>query len=187
MISNRKKEDGGRLLLSAFLFFLKKQKGEKLLSVLKPQYRYNCITEITAEDLKSAGAKLVLLDADNTLSLHGSQTPYPGVLEWIEEIKKSGINLVVVSNNSKDRIKPFAEKLGLPFVYKSAKPLPKGFIKACKNFGVSPKESAVIGDQLFTDVLGGNLIGAKVFLTEPLGPETDFFIKVKRRIEKYLR
>ena len=103
------------------------------------------------------------------------------------EIKKSGINLVIVSNNSESRIKPFAEKLGLPFVYKSAKPLPKGFIKACKMFGAKTKEAAVIGDQIFTDVLGGNLIGAKVFLTEPTGPETDSFIKFKRRIEKYIR
>ncbi|MBR5309628.1 MAG: YqeG family HAD IIIA-type phosphatase [Oscillospiraceae bacterium] len=157
------------------------------MSVLKPQYRFNCILDITAEDLKSAGAKIVLLDADNTLSLHGSDKPLDGVLEWISEIKKSGINLVIVSNNSESRIKPFAEKLGLPFVYKSAKPLPKGFIKACKMFGAKTKEAAVIGDQIFTDVLGGNLIGAKVFLTEPIGPETDSFIKFKRRIEKYIR
>ena len=173
-------------LLSAFLFSEKKER-RALLSVLKPQYRFDTILDITAEDLKSAGAKLVLLDADNTLSLHGSQKPHPGVPEWIEEIKKSGIDLCIVSNNSKDRIKPFADKLGLCFVYKGAKPLPKGFLKACKMFGVSPKESAVIGDQIFTDVLGGNWIGAKVFLTEPLGPETDGFIKFKRRIEKYVR
>lgn len=174
-------------MLSAFLFFKKAEGRKDFLSVLKPQYRFNCILDITAEDLKAAGAKLVLLDADNTLSLHGSQEPHSGVPEWIEEIKKSGIELVIVSNNSESRIKPFAEKLGLPFVFKGAKPLPKGFKKACKMFGVSPKESAVIGDQIFTDVLGGNWIGAKVFLTEPLGPETDFFIKLKRKIEKYIR
>lgn len=169
-----------------FLVFRKKER-RKLLSVLKPDHRFNSILDITAEDLLSAGTKLVLLDADNTLSLHGSQQPYPGVPEWIEEIKKSGINLCIVSNNSKDRIKPFADKLGLAFVYKSAKPLPKGFKEACRIFGVSPKETAVIGDQIFTDVVGGNWIGATVFLTEPLGPETDGFIKFKRIIEKYIR
>ena len=100
------------------------------MSVLKADYRFEKITDITAEDLKKAGAKLVLLDADNTLSLHGSQKPHPGVPEWIEEIKKSGIDLCIVSNNSKDRIKPFADKLGLCFVYKGAKPLPKAFHRA---------------------------------------------------------
>lgn len=157
------------------------------MSLLKPDYRFDKITDIKAEDLKKVGAKLLLLDADNTLSFHGSQTPFPGVPEWISEIKKSGFELVIISNNSERRIKPFAENLGLPFVYKSAKPLPKGFKKAAENFGISPKETAVIGDQLFTDVLGGKIFGSKVFLTEPLGPETDFFIKVKRKIEKFIR
>ncbi len=187
MISNRKKEDGGRLLLSAFLFFSENRKGEGKTSVLKADYRFDKITDITAADLKNAGAKLVLLDADNTLSLHGSQEPACGVPEWIEEIKNEGFSLVIISNNSESRIKPFAEKLGLPFVFKSAKPLPKGFKKASEKFGFKPEETAVIGDQIFTDVLGGKLFGAKVFLTEPLGPETDFFIKIKRKFEKFIR
>ncbi len=157
------------------------------MSVLKADYRFEKITDITAEDLKKAGAKLVLLDADNTLSLHGSQEPFSGVPEWIFEIKKSGFELIIISNNSRERIKPFAEKLGLPFVYKSAKPLPKGFKKATEKFGMKPEQTAVIGDQLFTDVLGGKIFGSKVFLTEPLGPETDFFIKIKRKFEKFIR
>ena len=157
------------------------------MSILKADYRFEKITDITAADLKKAGAKLVLLDADNTLSLHGSQEPFSGVSEWIEEIKKEGFQLVIISNNSESRIKPFAEKLGLPFVFKSAKPLSKGFKKATEKFGFEPKETAVIGDQIFTDVVGGKLFGAKVFLTEPLGPETDFFIKIKRKFEKFIR
>ena len=157
------------------------------MSVLKADYRFEKITDITAADLEKAGAKLVLLDADNTLSLHGSQEPFSGVSEWIEEIKKEGFQLVIISNNSESRIKPFADKLGLPFVFKSAKPLSKGFKKATEKFGFEPKETAVIGDQVFTDVLGGKLFGAKVFLTEPLGPETDFFIKIKRKFEKFIR
>ena len=157
------------------------------MSFLKADYRFKKITDITAADLKKAGAKLVLLDADNTLSFHGSQKPYPGVPEWIEEIKKEGFVLVIISNNSESRIRPFAEKLGLPFVFKSAKPLSKGFKTACEKFGFEPEETAVIGDQVFTDVLGGKLFGSKVFLTEPLGPETDFFIKIKRKFEKFIR
>ena len=157
------------------------------MSVLKADYRFEKITDITAEDLKKAGAKLVLLDADNTLSLHGSQEPFSGVPEWIFEIKKSGFELIIISNNSRERIKPFAEKLGLPFVYKSAKPLSKGFSIACKKLSAKPEETAVIGDQIFTDVLGGKLFGSKVFLTEPIGPETNAFIKFKRIIEKFIR
>ena len=156
------------------------------MSVLKPQYRFNCILDITAEDLKSAGAKIVLLDADNTLSFHGSQKPLSGVPEWIEEIKKSGINLVIVSNNSKDRIKPFADKLGLAFVSKGAKPLPKGFKKACDMFGVSTKEAAVIGDQIFTDIMGGRLAFIKTILVTDITPEDKTFFKIKRYFERIM-
>ena len=157
------------------------------MRIFKSDKRFHSVLDITADDIKAAGAKVVLLDADNTLSFHNSKKPYPGVEKWIEEIRENGIEPVIISNNSEARIKPFAEKLGVPFVAKSKKPLSKGFGEGCKMFGISPKEAVVIGDQVFTDVVGGNLFGAKVFMTEPLGPETDFFIKIKRIFEKPLR
>ncbi|MBQ5667447.1 MAG: YqeG family HAD IIIA-type phosphatase [Oscillospiraceae bacterium] len=157
------------------------------MSIFKPDFRFEKITDIKTEFLLEHKIKIVLIDADNTLSLHGSKKPASGVPEWLEEIKKEGFVPVIISNNSENRIRPFAEKLGLPFVFKSAKPLPKGFKKATEKFGFKPEETAVIGDQIFTDVLGGKLFGAKVFLTEPLGPETDFFIKIKREFEKFIR
>ncbi|MGN0627641.1 MAG: YqeG family HAD IIIA-type phosphatase [Oscillospiraceae bacterium] len=157
------------------------------MSIFKPSYRFVNILEITPENLKNAGVKAALVDADNTLALHGSQEPFPGVPEWIRKTVGSGIPVIIISNNSKERIKPFASRLGVPYIEKSAKPLPNGFLKACKKFGIKPREAAVIGDQIFTDVVGGNLIGAKVFLTAPLGPDTDKFIKAKRRLEKYVR
>ena len=157
------------------------------MSLLKARYRFPSVLEITAEDLRLAGAKAVLIDADNTLSLHGSQEPFPGVTDWLGKITGSGIPLIIISNNERERIKPFADKLGLPFVEKSKKPLPTGFKRACRMLGVKPSETAVIGDQIFTDVLGGNLIGAAVFLTEPLGPDTDKYIKAKRHLEKWFR
>lgn len=157
------------------------------MPLLKPQYRFQNVMQITPGDIKKSGAKAVLIDADNTLAFHGSQQPYPGVVNWIKEVIAAGIPMIIISNNNAERVRPFAEKLGLPFVEKSAKPLPKGFLRACKRLGASPKETAVIGDQIFTDVLGGNLIGAKVFLTEPLGPETDGFIKLKRHLEKWVK
>ena len=143
--------------------------------------------QIKPEDIKNSGAKAVLIDADNTLAFHDSQQPYPGVTGWIKDIIAAGIPMIIISNNSAERVRPFADSLGLPFVEKSAKPLPKGFRRACARLGVSPRETAVIGDQIFTDVVGGNLIGAKVFLTEPLGPETDGFIKFKRHLEKWVK
>ncbi len=157
------------------------------MSLLKPDYRFDTILDITPEDIKKAGARFVLLDTDNTLALHGSQKPMEGVLEWIEEMRKNGIEPIILSNNDRERIEPFAKKLGIPFVYKSAKPLKKGFRIACRKLSAKPEETAVIGDQIFTDVLGGKIFGSKVFLTEPIGPETNAFIKFKRIIEKFIR
>ena len=155
--------------------------------LFKARYRFNTVMDITPEDIKNAGAKAIFIDADNTLSFHNSNEPYPGVLEWIQKIQRSGIPMIIISNNKKERIAPFAEKLGLYYVENSAKPLPNGFLRAAKRFGIKPSEAAVIGDQIFTDVLGGNLIGAKVFLTEPLGEDTNKFIKFKRKLEKFVR
>ncbi len=157
------------------------------MPLLKPQYCFQNVMKITPDDIKKSGAAAVLIDADNTLAFHGSQEPYPGVVSWIKTVIAAGIPMIIISNNNAERVRPFAERLGLPFIEKSAKPLPKGFLKACERLGVPPKKTAVIGDQIFTDVLGGNLIGAKVFLTEPLGPETDSFIKFKRHLEKWVK
>lgn len=160
--------------------------AEKVL-LLKARYRYNTAMDITPEDIKSAGVKAILIDADNTLSFHNSKEPYPGVTEWIGKIQRSGIPIVIISNNKKERIAPFAERLGLSYVENGAKPLPNGLLRACRRLGIKPSEAAVIGDQVFTDVLGGNLIKAKVFLTEPLGEDTNKFIKFKRKLEKFVR
>ena len=157
------------------------------MALLKARFRFQNVLAITPEFLRNAGARAILIDADNTLSFHGSQEPYPGVAEWLRKIVGNGIPAVIISNNERERIEPFARKLGLPFVEKSKKPLPVGFRKACRKLGVPPSETAVIGDQIFTDVLGGNLIGATVILTEPLGPDTDKFIKAKRHFEKWIR
>ena len=154
------------------------------MPLLKPQYRFHNVMEITPEDIKNSGATAVLIDADNTLALHNSQQPYPGVSSWIKTVIASGIPMIIISNNSAERVRPFAEKLGLPFVEKSAKPLPKGFLRACKRLGVKPAKAAVIGDQIFTDVLGGNLVGVKTVLLTPIKLEDGLSFKIRRNLEK---
>lgn len=155
--------------------------------LFKPRFRFDSVLEIKPGFLKSINAKAILLDIDNTLAFHGSQTPFEGVTNWIEEIISSGIMITVISNNTPERVKPFADKLGVAFEANAKKPLVKGLKSACKKMGIEPFDAAVIGDQIFTDVLGGNLLGAKVILTEPLGPDTDKFIIFKRKLEKYIR
>jgi HAD superfamily phosphatase (TIGR01668 family) len=151
-----------------------------------PCYRFHRVENITPEFLTAHGIKGILLDVDNTLSPHNAPDPEPPVMAWLKSLADNGIEAVIVSNNSHERVKPFAGKLGLRFISRGLKPLPTGFNRAQKMMGLSRKELAVVGDQLFTDMTGGNLAGIVTLLVDPIEPEDGPFFKLKRRLEKPL-
>ena len=128
--------------------------------------------------------KGLILDVDNTLTTHDNPIPLDGVKNWLKEMQSAGIKMMIVSNNSAERVTPFAEMLGLDFVPNGKKPLSKGFREAVKIMGLHKKQIAVIGDQLFTDILGGNLFKIKTILVTPIELEKKGFLKFKRIIEK---
>ncbi|MBE6857268.1 MAG: YqeG family HAD IIIA-type phosphatase [Ruminococcus sp.] len=141
-------------------------------------------TDITPEFLKKNNIRGLILDLDNTLTTHDNPQPGEGVLEWLQLMKESGIKMMIVSNNHGPRVKPFADMLGLDFVSEGKKPLTKGFTEAVKLMGLSKKEVASVGDQIFTDVLGANLFGIKMLYVVPIEHEKTTFFKVKRKLEK---
>lgn len=142
------------------------------------------ITDITPDFLKQNHINGLILDVDNTLTTHDNPVPADGVMEWIEVMRKNKIRLIIVSNNHPPRVKPFAEMLGIDFVCEGKKPLSKGFKEALQKAGLSKKNTAVVGDQIFTDVLGANLFGVKMLYTAPIEYEKTTFFKVKRFLEK---
>lgn len=155
------------------------------MSVFFPTLYRRCITNVTAEDLRQWGAKAVLLDVDNTLTTHDAPDLTEAVKAWLAQMQVEGFRLLIVSNNSAERVAPFAEKIGLPFYARARKPLPFGFRAAAKQAGVHRKQCVVIGDQIFTDILGANLAGIPCILLEPIRFETEQkFIVFKRKIEK---
>ena len=154
------------------------------MPLFAPRLMLGKMIDITPELLRTLGIEALLLDIDNTMTTHDNPVPAPGVAEWIERMKAEGFTLVVVSNNSEERVAPFAQLIGLDFVSKGRKPLPSGFRKACRRLGIEPRHAAVVGDQIFTDILGGNLLGAYTILTEPYQLEAMPFFKVKRALEK---
>lgn len=149
-----------------------------------PTIMLHRVSNITPEMLKKRGIKALILDADNTLTTHNNPVPHPDVLGWLDKMKKHGFRLVMVSNNNQKRILPFAKKLGIEFTANAMKPLTFGFTRTAKRLGLAPRSIAVVGDQLFTDILGGNLFGAMTILVEPMEPETGIFFRFKRKIEK---
>lgn len=154
------------------------------MSVFTPNLYLNSITDIDLSLLKTYGIKGIVLDIDNTLTLHNSQDVLEEVLNWISLMKKSGIALTIVSNNSEERVRPFAKKLGLKYVSFGCKPLTAGFTKACKQFLLDTKEIAVVGDQIYTDILGANLKGMFSILVVPFQLENSAFFKFKRKMEQ---
>ncbi len=155
--------------------------------LLKPTALLNRVTDITPEMLKSMGVSALLLDVDNTLSTHHGTVLVEGLMEWIEKINNSGIELLILSNSKNGRVKPFAEGLGLPFVSLGLKPLPFGFIKALRRLKIKKGKVALAGDQIFTDVLGARLMGIKVILLEPIKLEDGFSFKLRRKGEAKLK
>ena len=156
------------------------------MAFFKPKMRIDKMIHITPEMMNSVGAKALLLDIDNTMTTHDNPVPAEGVREWIDRMKSQGFSLMVVSNNNGERVRKFSELLGLAFEGSAKKPLPTGFRRACKRLGIKPVESAVVGDQLFTDMLGGNLLGAYTVLTEPYELESMKFFKIKRACERFI-
>lgn len=155
--------------------------------LFRPTKAYKSILSITPQTLTEMGVKAVILDVDNTLTTHNNPKPIDGIDEWLNDVKSSGIKLIIVSNNHPPRVAPFAERLGLDYVPEGAKPLPKGMREAMKRMGVKRKETCAIGDQIFTDILGANLSGIKSIFVQPIEFETSFWFKVKRTIETPFR
>lgn len=156
------------------------------MALFKPTYALHSVLEITPASLKVHGIKALILDLDNTLTTHNNPTPAEGVLDWIADMKKHGVKLLIVSNNSAERVTPFAETLGLHFVPNGAKPLPMGILRAVKKLGYPKKNICAVGDQIFTDIMGANLAGIRSIFVYPIEFETSLPFRIKRAVEKPL-
>lgn len=143
------------------------------------------ITDVTVEDLNRLGVRGVLLDIDNTLTTHDNPVLDERVAAWIDTMRQAGFSLVVMSNNCDERVRPFAQAIGLSYQARAAKPLPRGYRAAARAMGLPAIRCVAIGDQIFTDILGANLSGMKSVLLEPIEPEIEQkFIVFKRRFER---
>ena len=118
--------------------------------LFKPKYVFDSVADISVEFLEKEGIKALILDLDNTLTTHNNPVPAPKIQDWLAEMKREGIRLIILSNNHFERVKPFADVLGLEFVCDAGKPLPKGYHRAVKALGLERKEVASVGDQIFT-------------------------------------
>ena len=154
--------------------------------MFKPEIKLERVTDITLDILKKYNISALILDVDNTLSTHHGHILTDGLPEWLQLMKDNGIKLIILSNSKDARVKPFAEKINLPYISLGLKPLPTGYFKALKALGTKRRETAIVGDQIFTDVLGGRVVGVRTILLTPIKLETTWGFRFKRSIERVL-
>ena len=136
---------------------------------LLPAEEVRSILELSPDWFRDRGIRLMLLDFDNTVVAYTVSEPSPEFLRWLERTRAAGAEVMVVSNSRKSRRVPdFCEKWGLPYIRRAGKPRPGGIRRAMERFGATPRETAMAGDQIFTDILGGNLAGVTSVLVHPI-------------------
>jgi hypothetical protein len=151
---------------------------------LRADHHADTLPEVPLDLLTEAGVRGIVVDLDNTVCAYHQPELAPGVAEWVSAARDRGFALVLVSNNFSERVGAIGAKLGIPVVPNALKPLPFAFLRALKVLGTPRRATIVIGDQLFTDVLGAKLLGMRTVLTKPL-VERDFpLTRVLRFLER---
>ena len=155
------------------------------MGLFVPDYYFDTVYSVTPEMLKERGVKGIILDIDNTLVPYEIPEPTEEVRAWLEAMWESGIKTAFVSNNHKERVELFNQSLSCPAFYDSGKPLKKSCSRAMEAMGVTKNETAIIGDQVFTDVLAGRISGLNTaILVKPITDKTNLFFRSKRLLEK---
>lgn len=155
--------------------------------ILYPNAYFNNVREITIEFLQKNKINALILDVDNTL-IDYDKNFEDGTIQWVERLKNSGIKLYILSNsNKKQKVKKVAEKLRLQYVYFGKKPLKIGFKKVQKRLQEQPENIGVVGDQIFTDILGGNRSKMFTILVEPINEKDIWITMLKRPIENAIK
>lgn len=156
-----------------------------MLNQFIPRAAVRSVFDIDLDSLKQKGLKGIITDLDNTLV--GARVPYatPELADWLELVQSRGFKLVIVSNNSRDRVSTFAEPLSVPFIHRAKKPIGIAFRKSLDIMQIGADEAAMIGDQMLTDIFGGNRMGLHTILVEPIAIQDEgLFTKVNRRLER---
>jgi HAD superfamily phosphatase (TIGR01668 family) len=152
--------------------------------MFRPDLETATLADVSLEDLWNRGFRGLIIDLDNTVCGYHESTLAPGVREWVLAAKARGFALAMVSNNFRERVAAVGAQLDVPAVPNALKPLPQGFLLAMRHLRTPRSQTVVIGDQLFTDVLGAKLLGLHAILTQPIVPKDFPLTRVLRLMER---
>lgn len=142
------------------------------------------VAEIDLDRLWQEGRRLILTDLDNTLVPWNHPGVPDNLSRWLKTAGDIGFHVCIVSNNKGPRVRAFAEAIGVPYLAAAKKPKPDAFLEGMRRFSVSPAEAVMVGDQLLTDIQGGNRAGLYTILVLPINPQEWWGTSVVRRIER---
>lgn len=158
---------------------------DRMLRLLIPDLRVESVWELTADRLRQMGVDAVLVDVDGTLKNYRAASLFPESVAWLESLRAANIGVCLVSNGRTERIRLAAERLNVPFVTKALKPFPFVCRRVVRRLGFDRSRTALVGDQIFADILAGRLAGLRTILVRPIRPEEEpWFTRIKRPVER---
>jgi len=155
-----------------------------MLEFLYPKIYVKNLEAVPYEKLKKKGITALIFDIDNTLVPFDIPEATREIIDYLDNLQKMGFKICLLSNNKKERVDEFNRILGLSAVHKAKKPRKKGIEQALKLLDAKETETAIIGDQIFTDVWGGNRKGLVTILVKPVSTRDEFTVVLKRGVER---
>lgn len=155
--------------------------------ILYPKFYLNSVKDIDVEFVKKNNIKGLLLDVDNTL-IDIDRNLLDGTVEWCQTLKQNGIKICILSNTSKkEKAENVANALNIPYINFAKKPFRKGFYRGQKKLEIkNNNEIAVVGDQIFTDVIGANKVNMISILVKPVCEKDLWYTRIKRPLERVI-
>ena len=151
-----------------------------------PDKKIDTVFSLEFDKLKGLGIKGIIFDIDNTLESHQVPEPSDEIKNLLEKVKEHGFSVCLISNGKEPRVELFNRSLSLPAVGNAKKPLKKNMRYAMKLLNTTKNETALVGDQIFTDVFGGNRMGFYTVLVNPIEQIENKFFYIKRFFERMI-
>ena len=150
-----------------------------------PDHYFPSVLRIKPQFFAENNIKCLICDIDNTLAAYYDELPDKNVKDWLDMTEASGVRIALISNNREKRVYMFNSVLGYMYESNAGKPFTHTLKKLMKQTGINPDETALLGDQIFTDVLCAKKAGIRAILVRSIDTTGRPFLKIKKHFERY--
>lgn len=155
-----------------------------MFEILRPRLFATSIYQLDLAMLWEMGMRAVVTDLDNTLIEWNNSAAAPQLVAWLDHLRQHGFRVCIVSNNDQSRVESFATPLGVPAISKARKPRRSAFLRALQITETDASHTIMLGDQVFTDILGGNRMGMYTILVRPIHGREAWGTRMVRFVER---